>query len=212
MSFVEQSIKVPVTNIDKLVGDKDKELKSHGEILPGRIRAIFCGSSNCGKTNALIALLLHPQTVKFQNIYLYSKSANQPKYQFLKKIIDSIPGMKFFTFTDNEQVIRPDETLKYSLMIFDDIATEKQKPIMDFFSMGRHMNLDCFLLCHSYSYVSKRLIRDNANFLAVFQMNEKNLKHIYTDHVSPDMTFQKFQDLCHDCWKISFQFLVIDKS
>jgi len=49
--------------------------RKHGVMLPSTIRAI-----NCGKTNVLINLLESPHGVRFENVYVYSKSLQQPKY------------------------------------------------------------------------------------------------------------------------------------
>ena len=54
------------------------------------IRAVFCGPLNCGKTNALLALLIYPNGLRFENVYIWSKSLNQPEYQFLKDLLETI--------------------------------------------------------------------------------------------------------------------------
>ena len=82
MKFLNQAIKLPVENFD--VGH-EKKIKRHGDLLPDSIRAIFCGPSNCGKTISLLALITHPNGIRFENVYVYSKSLNQPKYEFLKE-------------------------------------------------------------------------------------------------------------------------------
>ena len=109
----KQPLKLPVENLDILVreGGISHTKKRHGQLLPNSIRAVFCGPSNCGKTNALLSLLLHKNGLKFENIYIYSKSLNQPKYELLRDILQSIDKMKFFAFGDRDQVISPDEVL-----------------------------------------------------------------------------------------------------
>ena len=84
MQFEAQLVKLPIENFDSLTQNKKKE-KRHGHLLPSSVRAIFCGPSNCGKTNALLALLIHPNGLRFENVYVYSKSLNQSKYEFLEK-------------------------------------------------------------------------------------------------------------------------------
>lgn len=213
MSFKEQTLKLPVVNIDKMVGDQNHGCKRHGNLLPNSIRAVFCGPSGCGKTNALLSLIMHPNGLKFDNIYIYSKSLNQPKYRFLEELLKPIPGMEYHAFNDREQVICPDEAKPNSLMIFDDIACEKQDSLKSFFCMGRHKLVDSFYLCQSYAQVPKHLVRDNINFLVIFQQDEMNLKHIYNDHVNTDMPFEKFKNLCLQCWNSSDHgFIVIDKN
>ena len=90
MNFQKQSSAFPVVNVDALAGEKIDALKRHGPLLPNSIRAVFCGPSACGKTNALISLIIHPNGLKFENVYVYSKSLNQPKYEFLKELLTPI--------------------------------------------------------------------------------------------------------------------------
>ena len=85
MEFSNQSLKLPIENFD--IG-YEKRIKRHGELLPGSIRAAFCDPSNCGKTNSLLALITHPNGLRFENVYVYSKSLNQPKYKFLKDLLE----------------------------------------------------------------------------------------------------------------------------
>ena len=109
MDFARNAIELPVTNFDAIV-EKDKKDKRHGDLLPSSIRAVISGPSNCGKTNSLLALLTHPNGLRFENIYVYSKSLNQPKYQFLKQLLDPIEEIKYFAFNDNEEVVAPADT------------------------------------------------------------------------------------------------------
>lgn len=213
MEFNKKSIKLPVDNFDELIQESaDKKIKRHGELLPNSVRAIFCGPSGAGKTNSLFAMITHPNGLKFENIYIYSKSLNQPKYELLKKLLKPIEGMGYFPFDEHELVIKPQDAKKNSLMIFDDVSCEKQDNIREFFCMGRHKDVDCFYLCQTYARIPKHLIRDNANFLVLFKQDEKNLKHIYDDHVNTDMTYVQFRDLCLTCWNNDKHgFVVIDK-
>ena len=177
MEVKQQSSRLPIANMDHIIGAGDTTAveKRHGPLLPNTIRAVFCGPSNCGKTNVLISLLIHPNGLKFQNIYLYSKSLNQPKYLFLQELLRPIDGIKFFTFGDREQVISTDKALPNSIIIFDDVSCEKQDNMKAYFCMGRHKSVDCFYLCQSYAQVPKHLIRDNVNFMVIFRQDEMNL-------------------------------------
>lgn len=146
MDFMQNATKLPVKNFDDLVKN-DKKEKRHGELLPSSIRAIITGPSNHGKTNILLALLTHPNGLRFENVYVYSKSLCQPKYQFLKNLFDSVDVIQYFPFSDNEEVVSPADAKPNSIMIFDDIACEKQDNVRVLYSMGRHKDVDCFYLC-----------------------------------------------------------------
>ena len=121
MDFKEQSLKLPIENFDTIV-DLDRKPKRHGDLLPDSIRAIFCGPSNCGKTNSMFALITHPNGVRFENVYVYSKSLNQPKYKLLQELLKPIDGIQFFPYSEHDAVVDPDNALPNSVMIFDDIA------------------------------------------------------------------------------------------
>lgn len=199
---------LPVINFD--VAEEKKE-RRHSPLLPNHVRAIFCGPSSCGKTNALLTLLIHANGLRFENVYVYSKSLQQPKYEFLRKVIEKTPGVNYYPFSDHEQVIQPADVKKQSVMIFDDVACEKQDNIRAYFCMGRHRDVDSIYLCQTYSRIPKHLIRDNTNFLVIFRQDDLNLRHIYDDHVNTDMTFHEFHQLCAVCWKDKYAFLAIDK-
>ena len=68
MDFQKQPLTLPVANVDGLVGENVNAPKRHGLLLPNSIRAVFCGPSACGKTNALISLIIHPNGSKFENV------------------------------------------------------------------------------------------------------------------------------------------------
>ncbi|KAL4152805.1 hypothetical protein QTP88_000638 [Uroleucon formosanum] len=51
-------------------------------------------------------------------------------------------------------------------------------------------------LFESYSKVPKQLLRDNANFIVLFKQDETNLKHVYNEHCSGDMSYSEFKDFC----------------
>ena len=211
MDFKEQSAKLPIVNFDAVV-EQDRRPRRHGDLLPDSIRAVFCGPSNCGKTNSLLALITHPNGVRFENVYIYSKSLNQAKYKLLQELLEPIDGVQYFPFSEHDTVVDPDHALPNSIIVFDDIACEKQDNVRAFFCMGRHKQVDCFYLCQTYAHIPKHLVRDNVNFLVIFRQDDVNLKHIYSDHVNTDMTYTQFKDLCSKCWRDdSHGFLTIDK-
>lgn len=214
MRIVALKQKLPVDNLDEKVGsggNENKMLRRHGPLLPFSIRGLLIGPSNCGKTNVMISLLTHPLGLRFENIYIYSKSLYQPKYEYLRKILSPIKGLGYYTFSDGNNIVEPSDAKPNSVFIFDDVMCEKQDVIRSYFSMGRHKNVDVFYLAQTYSRVPKQLVRDNANFIIMFKQDEMNMRHIFSDHVSPDLTFTQFQQMCAKCWDNKYGFLVIDK-
>lgn len=208
MKFIRQ---IQTLDIDNIKFENDRQQLRHSILLPNTIRCIICGPSNCGKTNVMLNLLLHENGLKFKHIYLYSKTAFQPKYRFLSQVIKSIPEAKLYVYNENNEVLHPNDALKNSIMIFDDVACENQTNIRNYFAMGRHREIDCFYLTQTYSKIPKQLLRDNVNFLIIFRQDDINLKHIYKEHVNTDMDWLRFKKLCSTIWQDQFNFLLINK-
>lgn len=205
--------KHPLTlEVNRLSFDETKKVHKHSALFPNSLRCIVCGPSNCGKTSILLSWLLHPNGLRFKNLYIYSKSLSQPKYIFLSNVIQRVPGVECHLYTEREDIVTPKETLPHSIIIFDDVITTNQDVMRDYFSMGRHENVDSFYLAQTYTRIPKHLIRDNANFIVAFKQDDLNLKHIYMDHVASDMSFDDFKRLCKTCFNTSeHACLVIDK-
>lgn len=214
MRLVRQRNRMKIRSMDPVSGGGSGQVtaRRHGPLLPNTIRCLVCGPSNCGKTNAVICLLLDENGLRFRNVYLYSKTPFQSKYVTLGKILAQVPGIGYHVFYDNAEIVKPCEAEPNSIFIFDDVACDKQNIMRDYFSMGRHSLVDSFYLCQTYSRIPKQLIRDNANLIVLFRQDETNLKHAYDDHVNTDMTFGDFKEMCALCWRgDKHGFLVIDK-
>ena len=85
MQFAKQSIDIPVGNMDERTSTSinTPKLKRHSDLLPNNLRCIIAGPSGCGKTNILISLIESEHGLKFENLYLYSKTLDQEKYKYL---------------------------------------------------------------------------------------------------------------------------------
>lgn len=209
MKLIKQDLSLEINTLDEILENKLNYVK-HSQLLPNSIRCIICGPSNCGKTNVILSLLLHPNGLKFQNVYLYSKTAFQPKYKFLNIVLKSVPEVNFYIYEDNS-IIHPNEALSNSVIIFDDVVCEDQTNIRNYFAMGRHKQLDCFYLTQTYSKIPKQLIRDNVNLLILFKQDDLNMKHVFEEHVNSDIPWFEFKNLCTTVWKKPHDFLVINK-
>lgn len=210
MKVEQQKTVLPIKNHDSIT--LYKGVKKHGVLFGGSSkRALVVGRSGSGKTNVILSLLEHPNGLRFENIYVYSKSLYQPKYEYLKVLLTPIKEIGYHEFKDGDRIVQPDDIKPNAVIIFDDVVSCDQNIIRSYFSFGRHKNTDCFYLCQTYSSIPKQLIRDNANLIIAFAQDITNLKHIYNDHVCGDMSFGEFQRISAFCWKDPFGFLVIDK-
>jgi GTPase SAR1 family protein len=211
METVKQSVRLPVV---RAFAERTREIedKPHGLLFPSSIRALVCGPSNCGKTTVMYNLLVHANGLKYSKLHIYCPTVHQAKYQALKEIVESIEGMLFRHYGTDEPPPPPNEDMKQSVFVFDDVNTETQTTIKEYFSKGRHYGIDSFLLAQSYNAIPKHLLRDNANFIVLFKQNPLNLETIYRDHVGMDMSYERFKEICESCWKSDkYGFLVIDK-
>lgn len=209
MRVLKQPVSLPVENLDVLTSDGNTH--KHGTLFPNTLRAIICGPSGAGKTNLLLSLLFDVNGLWFENIYVYSKSLYQPKYRLLEDVIKKVKGVGYFPYTVNDSVIDPSEAKINSVFIFDDVACDKQDKIRAYFCMGRHKLVDCFYLCQTYTRIPKHLIRDNCNCIILFKQDRMNMRHVYEDHVTPDMSFDQFEKMCGACWQDKYGVLVIVK-
>lgn len=209
MKVVKQPVTLKVDNHDIITTQSAPQ--KHGPLLPSTVRCLIVGPSNCGKTNLMLSLLEHPNGLKFEHVYLWTKSLLQPKYLYLRKLLEPIKGVGYHPFSSSELIMEPSQARANSIFIFDDVACDNQDVIREYFSMGRHNCIDCFYLCQSYARIPKHLIRDNANVLIVFKQDDQNLRHIYSDHIGADMSFEDFKSMCALCWKEQYGFLSILK-
>lgn len=212
MRFEKQSLDIPIRNVDADAATRKSQRRRHSDLLPNTLRCIIAGPSNCGKTNLLISLIESENGLKFENLYIYSKTLGQEKYQYLEKLLKNIDGIGFYKFSSSQDVIAPSEARQNSIFIFDDvICDENQENIRNFYCMGRHYGTDVIYLTQTFTKINKHLIRDNCNFIILFKQDDMNLKHVYSDYnIACDMTFEKFRDFCHACWREKYGFVTID--
>lgn len=212
MEIIEQKEKLCVKNIDCMTVDGINCKKSkHGVLLPNTVRCIVSGPSNCGKTNVTINMLTDENGLRYNNVYVYSKSLDQPKYKLLERAIKDVHDISYFKFNNDDTIMEPRYARPFSVFIFDDVTCENQNVIRRYFSMGRHNNIDSIYIGQTYSKIPKQLIRDNVNLLVLFKQDDTNLKHVYRDHVGSDMSYDNFKRLCFKAWEEQYGILVIAK-
>lgn len=182
MRFVKHTIEIPVRNIDEFASNNKNLERRHSAILPNYLRCIIAGPDGCGKTNLLVSLIESENGVKFENLYIYSKTLGQDKYEYLRQILTPIKEIGFHTFSSTDNVIAPQQAKRNSVFVFDDVICDKnQDSVRNIFCMGRHYQTDVIYLTQTYTKLSKHLIRDNCNFLVLFKQDDMNLKHAFND-------------------------------
>ena len=60
----------------------------------------------------MFALMLNPKGLHFEIFYIYSKSLNQPNYEFLNTLSNNVEGVGYFPYNDHETVISSNDAKK----------------------------------------------------------------------------------------------------
>ena len=85
------------------------------ELLPRSIRAIIVGKSGSGKTTLLLNLLLQPEWLDYDRLYIFGKSLFQPEYKIIKKSFEEkIPKEKILELFNHQ-----DEIMKQKIPVND---------------------------------------------------------------------------------------------
>ena len=165
------------------VNNKVSELENH--------RHVVIGPSNVGKTYYMLKVLEKIGNKK--PIHIITRSPNQyPNYK---------------TSTD----IKPINKYKGSIVIFDDMLGAKNSSQIDeFFTRGRHENLDVYYISQSYFGLPRQSIRNNSDRLILFKQTLRDVQSMYYDIGAYDMKYDEFKEMCHKAWDEKYNYLCID--
>ena len=201
------------------------------------VRCIRTRPSNSGKSVFLTNLILNFIN-EYDKIYIYSPSLQQDLYQklikcftnyipiqiisyVLNEVIDEIVNNKDFEKSDTEiETYESIEELKYpqeyddgGIIILDDLnGKEMNDPrIQAMFKRSRHINLSIFIISQDYQELPQKTIRANGNIYHIFKPNNfLDVRNIYQDKASMDMTLDESEYLTCTCWNDKYQPLTID--
>ena len=79
------------------------------------------------------------------------------------------------------------------------------------FKRSRHNNLSIFIFSEDYYELLKKTTRANGTIYHIFKPNNfLEVRNIYQDKTSMDMTLDEFKYLTSTCWNEKYQPLTID--
>jgi len=170
------------------------------------MRGMEIGPSGKGKTTVLKSIILNHWT-NYENLYIFTKSLDQPIYNELIEIFEGIPEIYFYI--SDTDIISVDECKHNSLVIFDDIPLDEQKAIYEYMNRSRPKGISVIFLIQCYSSANKQYIRNNLTILMIFKSTQY-IKKIWEDFLSNIISLNEFKTLCSDCWKNDYGFITID--
>ena len=185
-------------NIDTLPPNKnnnenvDKNKDNNPNLATYENRAnVIIGPRNVGKTFYMLKIL--EKIGNKRPIHIITRSPNQyPNYK-----------------TSNE--IKRINRYKGSVVIFDDMLGAKNSSQIDeFFTRGRHEDLDVYYISQSYFALPRQSIRNNSDRIILFKQTLRDVQSMYYDIGAYDMKDDEFKEMCHKAWDERFNYLCID--
>ena len=154
-------------------------------------RHVVIGPSNVGKTYYMLKIL--EKLGNKRHIHIITRSPNQyPNYK---------------TSTEIKQINK----YKGSVVIFDDmLGAKNDSQIDEFFTRGRHEDLDVYYISQSYFALPRQSIRNNSDRLILFKQTLRDVQSMYYDIGAYDMKYDEFKEMCHKAWDEKYNYLCID--
>ena len=168
----------------------DKIINKNVSTFENRANVII-GPRNVGKTYYMLKVL--ERRGDKRPIHIITRSPNQ--YTNYK--------------TSNE--IKPINKYKGSVVIFDDMLGAKNSSQIDeFFTRGRHEDLDVYYISQSYFALPRQSIRNNSDRLILFKQTLRDVQSMYHDIGALDMIYDEFKEMCRVAWSEKLNYLCID--
>ena len=81
---------------------------------------------------------------------------------------------------------------------------------MDFFTRGRHEDLDVHYISQSYFALPRQSIRNISDRIILFKKTLRDVQSMYHDIGAFDMIYDEFMEICRVAWSEKFHYLCID--
>jgi hypothetical protein len=199
---------------------KNKLWKSH--IIPNHpSRVVFSGASRSGKTNLLINLLIAPEFLLgyYDHIYVVSPSCDSdPSWDAFRSAYDP-SEYTMMDAVDTEElselvVQHKADNSSRILFVLDDCITEEnvQKPLLQLFLRGRHINASVWVVTQSYMKVHRN-VRMQATNLYIFDPSPGEADRIIDEQLVSGVSKPKLKGIIQKatCTPANHDFFQVNK-
>ena len=117
------------------------------------------------------------------------------------------------TYESIEELKFPQEYKDGGVIILDDLNEKEMKDprVQAKFQRSRHNSSSIFVISQDYYELPKKTIRANGNIYHIIKpSNFLEVRNIYQDKASMDMTLDEFKNLSSTCWNEKYQLLTFD--
>ena len=90
------------------------------------------------------------------------------------------------------------------------LGAKNSSQIDEFFTRGRHEDLDVYYISQSYFALPRQSIKKNSDKLILFKQTLRDVQSMYYDIGAYDMKYDEFKEMCHKAWSERFNYLCID--
>ena len=81
--------------------------RQNNKLFPKNIKGLIIGKTGCGKTTLLLNLLLSPDWLDCDRLYIFGTSMVKPEYKILKAALDEgLPKEAIYAIFENQDAIR----------------------------------------------------------------------------------------------------------
>ena len=165
---------------------------------------------------------IHQKLFKcFSNYIPINIIPNVLKEEVFDKVIEEIINNKDFeksnteieTYEIIEELKFPQDYENGGIIILGDLNEKEMNDprVQAMFKRSRHSNLSIFIISQDYYELPKKTKRANGNICHIFKPNKfLDVRNIYQDKTSMEMTSDEFKYLTRTCWNEKHQPLTID--
>jgi hypothetical protein len=174
-------------------------------------RAVIVASSGSGKTNFLLNMisLFSQGKGTFSKIFITTKDADEPLYNFLKKKSDSIiisEGMSTLPKLDSKTFDKKEN----SLVVIDDLVLSKNMDsVCDYYVRCRKLGVSVIFISQSFFKIPK-IIRGNCSLVILLKMSGQRDCNLILSEFGLGVSKQQLIDLYEHATAEKFSALVVD--